>query len=137
MTDKTSSLKEFREFREKMNEKIHASGNLGIRRFFTLDTRAYDEGALSSKVKELLGLIASMVLRCDDCISYHIIQSVIQEVTDDEFWETFNIALVVSGSILIPHLRRAVVTLEECRELEINNPEELRMQGGDEGTHSH
>ena len=130
MGDKPSSLKEFREFREKMNEKIHASGNLGIRRFFTLDTRAYDDGAIPVKYKELMGLVASMVLRCDDCISYHIIQSVIEGVSDDEMWEAFNIALVVGGSIVIPHLRRGVATLEECRDLEKNNPEELKLQSG-------
>ncbi len=111
------SLDEFKEFREKMNRKILESGHLGIKRFFTLDTQAYSNGALPKKTKELLGLVASMVLRCDDCITYHIIQSVLEGVTNEEFWETFNIALVVGGSIVIPHLRRAVATLEECREL--------------------
>ncbi len=113
-----TSLEEFKEFRHKMNEKIFSSGHLGIKRFFALDTRAYEEGELSSKVKELLGLIASLVLRCDDCITYHIIQGVLVGVTDAEFYETFNIGLIVGGSIVIPHLRRAVAHLEECRELD-------------------
>lgn len=129
MDEKPTTLKEFREFREKMNEKIIASNHLGIKRFFTLDGKAYAPGGtLPVKTKELMGLVASMVLRCDDCISYHIIQSVIEGVSDEEFWETFNVALIVGGSIVIPHLRRAVVTLEECRELEKTNPEELKLQ---------
>jgi AhpD family alkylhydroperoxidase len=110
-----SSLEEFRLYREKMNRKILASGNLQIQRFFNLDTRAYQEGALSAKVKELLGLVSSLVLRCDDCITYHVIRCVEEGVSDAEFFETFNIGLVVGGSITIPHLRRAVERLEECR----------------------
>ena len=109
------SVKEFREYRERMNLKILERGNLQVKRFFNLDTQAYDEGALPSKTKELLGLVASMVLRCDDCVTYHIIQCVEQEVTDPEFFEAFNVALVVGGSIVIPHLRNAVEMLEECR----------------------
>ena len=100
-----------------MNRKILASGNLQIQRFFNLDTRAYHEGALSAKMKELLGLVASLVLRCDDCITYHQIRCVEEGVSDAEFFETFNIGLVVGGSITIPHLRRAVRRLEECRSL--------------------
>jgi len=100
-----------------MNRKILASENLQIRRFFSLDTRAYEEGALSSKVKELLGLVASLVLRCDDCITYHVIRCVEEGVSDGEFFEAFNVSLVVGGSITIPHLRRAVERLEECRKL--------------------
>jgi len=98
-----------------MNEKILARGNLGIKRFFNLDTQAYDDGALPKKTKELLGLVASLVLRCDDCVTYHIIQCVKQKVSDEEFFEAFNIGLIVGGSITIPHLRYAVDTLEECR----------------------
>ena len=109
------SLEEFRRYREKMNEKILARGNLGIKRFFNLDTQAYDDGALPKKTKELLGLVASLVLRCDDCVTYHIIQCVEQKVSDEEFFEAFNIGLIVGGSITIPHLRYAVDTLEECR----------------------
>ena len=111
------SLEEFKRYREKMNRKILASGNLQIQRFFNLDTRAYEESALSSKVKELLGLVASLVLRCDDCITYHVIRCVEEGVSDAEFFEAFNVSLVAGGSITIPHLRRAVERLEECRKL--------------------
>lgn len=109
------SLEEFRRFREKMNERILAADNLDIRRFFALDSRAYEAGALPVKTKELLGLVASLVLRCDDCISYHIIRCAEEGVTDEEFFETFSIGLIVGGSIVIPHLRRAVATLDEIR----------------------
>jgi AhpD family alkylhydroperoxidase len=109
------SLEEFRLYREKMNQKILAQGNLGIKRFFNLDTQAYNDGALSKKTKELLGLVASLVLRCDDCVTYHIIQCVQERVSDEEFFEAFNIGLIVGGSITIPHLRYAVDSLEECR----------------------
>lgn len=109
-------LQAFQEFRQKMNEKILSRENLPIKRFFALDSQAYQDSALPAKTKELLGLVASMVLRCDDCISYHLIQCAKLGVTDEEFFETFNVALVVGGSILIPHLRRAVEMLEEIRE---------------------
>jgi len=109
------NLEEFRRYREQMNEKILASGNLQIKRFFNLDARAYEDGALSAKVKELLGLVASLVLRCDDCITYHIVRCVEEGITDSEFFEAFNVGLVVGGSITIPHVRRAVERLEECR----------------------
>jgi len=108
-------LKEFREFREKMNARIHESGNLEIKRFFALDSRAYEDGALQAKTKELLGLVASLVLRCDDCITYHIVRCAEEGVTDEEFLETFSVGLIVGGSIVIPHLRRAVATLDEVR----------------------
>ncbi len=114
-TSHQHSLEDFKQYRQKMNEKILARGNLGIKRFFNLDTQVYNDGALSGKTKELLGLVASLVLRCDDCVTYHIIQCVEQKVTDPEFFEAFNIGLVVGGSITIPHLRHAVDILEECR----------------------
>jgi AhpD family alkylhydroperoxidase len=110
-------LKEFREFREKMNARIHESGNLDIKRFFALDSRAYEAGALPVKTKELLGLVASLVLRCDDCITYHIVRCREEGVTREEFFETFNVALIVGGSITIPHLRRAVAALDEVETL--------------------
>lgn len=128
-SDSVSSLNEFKEFREKMNEKILGSGHLGIKRFFTLDTKAFQPGALDVKTKELLGLVSSMVLRCDDCITYHVIQCILEGLSDEEMWEAFNIALVVGGSIVIPHLRRAVDRLFQCRDLEKSNPEELKQQG--------
>jgi len=115
----SESLAGFRKYRERMNEKILASGNLQIRRFFNLDNRAYERGALPAKTKELLGLVASMVLRCDDCVTYHIVRCVEEGVTDAEFFDAFNVALVVGGSITIPHLRRAVERLEQCRGLKM------------------
>lgn len=105
-------LHEFRAFRERMNARILEAGNLEIKRFFALDTRAYETGALDVKTKELLGLVASLVLRCDDCVTYHVIRCKEEGVTDAEFFETFNVGLVVGGSIVIPHLRRAVDMLD-------------------------
>jgi AhpD family alkylhydroperoxidase len=106
-------LQEFREFRERMNARIHESGNLDVKRFFALDSRAYEAGALPVKTKELMGLVASLVLRCDDCVTYHLVRCREEGVTRDEFFEAFNVGLVVGGSIAIPHLRRAVATLDE------------------------
>jgi AhpD family alkylhydroperoxidase len=105
-------LAEFRAFRERMNTRILEAGNLELKRFFALDTRCYEAGALPVKTKELLGLVASMVLRCDDCVTYHIIRCKEEGVTDAEFLETFNVGLIVGGSIVIPHLRRAVDMLD-------------------------
>jgi AhpD family alkylhydroperoxidase len=105
-------LTEFRRFRERMNERILEAGNLEIKRFFALDSRAYDPGSLPTRTKELLGLVASLVLRCDDCVTYHLIRCLEEGVTEAELFETFNVGLVVGGSIVIPHLRRAVDTLD-------------------------
>ena len=105
-------VREFTAFRQRMNERILAEPNQVVRRFFALDTQTYQPGALDLKTKELLGLVASMVLRCDDCISYHIAQCKEAGVNRDEFFEVFSVALVVGGSILIPHLRRAVDFLD-------------------------
>jgi AhpD family alkylhydroperoxidase len=113
-----SRLQEFREFREKMNARILEAGHLETRRFFALDTRAYEEGALPVKTKELLGLVASLVLRCDDCVTYHLVRCREEGVTRAELLETLHIGLVVGGSIVIPHLRRAVATLDEIEGLE-------------------
>ena len=98
-----------------MNQRIAEVDHLGIKRFFNLDTMAYKDGKLSAKEKELLGLTASMVLRCNDCIDYHILQCVEAGWEDEELYEAFNVALVVGGSIVIPHLRHAVETLDLCR----------------------
>jgi AhpD family alkylhydroperoxidase len=106
-------LAEFTAYRQKLNKKILEQGNLQIKRFFALDGQAYQPGALPAKTKELLGLTASMVLRCDNCISYHVIQAKEAGASRDEIFETFTIALIVGGSIVIPHLRRAVDFLEE------------------------
>src|SRR2546422_11407752 len=99
------SLREFKAYREKMNEKILERGNLQIKRFFNLDTQAYNDVALPRKTKELMGLVASLVLRCDDCVTYHIIQCVEQKVSDAEFFEAFYIGLLVVGLIAMPQLR--------------------------------
>ncbi len=109
-------LDTFRTYREKMNEKILGLDHLGIKRFFNLDTNAYNDGKLDGKTKELLGLVASMVLRCNDCIDYHIIQCVEAGWDDESLTEAFNVALIVGGSIVIPHLRHAVETLDLVRE---------------------
>ena len=106
-------VKEFAEFRKRMNERILAEPNQVIRRFFALDTQTYAAGALDVKTKELCGLTASMVLRCDDCISYHVAQCKEAGVSREEFFETFSVGLVVGGSIVIPHLRRAVDFLDQ------------------------
>jgi AhpD family alkylhydroperoxidase len=99
-----------------MDERILEEKNhLGIRRFFNLDTAAYRDGALDSGTKELLGLVASMVLRCNDCIDYHLQQCVDHGFTDDELDDAMNVALVVGGSIVIPHLRHAVETIDMLR----------------------
>lgn len=98
-----------------MNERILSADNLGIKRFFALDSRAYEKGALDVKTKELLGLAASTVLRCNDCITYHVIRCVQEGVSDEELFEALNVALVVGGSITIPHIRRAADTLDQCR----------------------
>lgn len=123
-----NSVEDWKKIREDANVGLMAKSNLNIKRFFNMDTKAYQEGALSAKIKELLGLVASMVLRCDDCITYHIIQSVLAGVTDEEFYEAFNVALIVGGSIVIPHLRRAANRLEECRDLEKKDPQLLSLE---------
>jgi len=110
-----SRYDEFQRFRTAMNEKILARGTTTTKRFFNLDTKAYEAGALDAKTKELLGLSASMVLRCDDCIAYHVDQAISAGASDEELFETFDIALIVGGSIVIPHLRRAVEFVEQCR----------------------
>ena len=109
-------MDEFDRYRAEMNERLLGSGHLGIKRFFALDTQAYEQGALDKKTKELMGLAASTVLRCDDCITYHIKQCVAAGVTREEFLDAFNVALVVGGSITIPHLRRAVERLDQLLE---------------------
>jgi AhpD family alkylhydroperoxidase len=109
-------VSEFNSFREKMNERILGVDNRAIKRFFGVDTLTYEPGALDAKTKEMLGLAASMVLRCDDCISYHIQQCKEEGVTDAEMFDIFSVALVVGGSIVIPHLRRGVAFLDELNE---------------------
>ena len=115
-------VKEFAEFRKRMNERILAEPNQVIRRFFALDTQTYAPGALDVKTKELCGLTASMVLRCDDCISYHVAQCKDAGVTREEMFEAFSVGLVVGGSIVIPHLRRAVDFLDRLEQGEAAAP---------------
>jgi len=98
-----------------MNERISDIDHLGIKRFFNLDTAAYRDGALDAKTKELLGLVASAVLRCNDCIDYHLEQCVQAGWSDDELHDALNVALIVGGSIVIPHLRHAVETIDLLR----------------------
>jgi AhpD family alkylhydroperoxidase len=110
-----SDLGEFRAFRERMNARILEADHLGIKRFFNLDTAAYRDGALDGRTKELLGLVASAVLRCNDCIDYHLDQCVAAGWSDEELYDALNVALVVGGSIVIPHLRHAFDTIDQLR----------------------
>ena len=109
-------MDEFDCYRAAMNEKLLGSDHLGIKRFFALDTQAYEDGALDKRTKELMGLVASTVLRCDDCITYHIKQCVEIGINRAEFLDAFNVALVVGGSITIPHLRRAIERVDQLLE---------------------
>ncbi len=112
------SLEEFRRFREQMNEVILEEQNLVINRFFALDGRAYEAGALDTRTKELLGLVASLVLRCDDCVTYHLVRCAEEKTSRNAVFETLAIGLVVGGSIVIPHLRRAVARWDELEHAE-------------------
>jgi AhpD family alkylhydroperoxidase len=120
-----SRYEQFQQFRHRLNKRIleepaPRGGTLVTKRFFALDDQAYrdtaDSGGLDKPTKELLGLVASLVLRCDDCIAYHVDQCVAAGCSDQQIWETFDVGLIVGGSIVIPHLRRAVEFLDECRQ---------------------
>jgi len=126
-------IQQFTEFRQRMNERILAEPNQVVRRFFALDTQTYQAGALDVKTKELLGLVASLVLRCDDCISYHVAQCREAGVSRDEMFETFSVGLVVGGSIVIPHLRRAVAFLDELGLDQIEGGEGVTPAAHDHG----
>ena len=115
-------VRQFTEFRKRMNERILAEPNQVVRRFFALDTQTYQPGALDLKTKELLGLVASLVLRCDDCISYHVAQCRDAGVNREEMFEAYSVGLVVGGSIVIPHLRRAVDFLDRLEQGEAAAP---------------
>ncbi len=112
-------VEEFQSFRRKLNERILGADNRSIKRFFGVDTLTYEPGKLDRKTKEMLGLVSSMVLRCDDCVSYHIMECKKEGVTDEEIFEIFSVALTVGGSIVIPHLRRAVAFLDELNEVKV------------------
>lgn len=110
-----NKIDQFIEEREALNEIVLEKGSKSIKRFFNLDGAVYKDGAFSAKIKEALGLTASMVLRCDDCINYHLLQCYKAGTTDEEMNEIFEISLVVGGSIVIPHLRRAYGIWEEIK----------------------
>ncbi len=112
----SKKVQEFRQYREKMNKHLLAADNKIIKRIFNLDTNTYVDGALSAREKEMLGLVASMVLRCDDCIKYHLETCYKLRLTRDQIMEVFAVANLVGGTIVIPHTRRA---LEFWEELEI------------------
>ena len=116
-------LDDFEAYRQRMNERIFEIDHLGVKRFFNLDSAAYRDGALDARTKELLGLVASAVLRCNDCIDYHLLQCVEAGWSDDELHDALNVALIVGGSIVIPHLRHAVETIDLIR---------AREAGGDD-----
>lgn len=109
----SNQVKEFNDYRAKMNDVILGKDNLVIKRLFNLDTQTYSEGALNVKTKEMLGLVASMVLRCDDCIKYHLEKCHEQGCTTEEIYEVFAVANIVGGTIVIPHTRRGAEFWEE------------------------
>ncbi|MEM9000503.1 MAG: carboxymuconolactone decarboxylase family protein [Bacteroidota bacterium] len=113
-----TKVEEFNAYRARMNEKLLAEDNKIIKRIFNLDTNAYQPGALDAKTKELLGLVASAVLRCDDCVKYHLEGSKKQGAHKKEILETLGIATLVGGTIVIPHLRRAYEYWENLEKLE-------------------
>jgi AhpD family alkylhydroperoxidase len=114
-SDGRHRMDDFRDYRARMNERIFEIEHLGLKRFFRLDSAAYEPGALDPKVKEMLGLVASAVLRCNDCIDYHLEQCVEAGWNDAELYDGLNVALVVGGSIVIPHLRHAVESIDILR----------------------
>jgi len=113
----SDSLERFQKERADLNEEILGCGHLGMKRFFALDHQAYEPGALGTKTKELLGLVASAVLRCDDCITYHLVRCAEEKWTREEVVDALNVALVVGGSITIPHVRRAFGRMREIEGL--------------------
>jgi AhpD family alkylhydroperoxidase len=106
-------IDKFEKFRSDMNERILGTGTTETKRFFALDGRVYEDGVLPARTKELMGLVASTVLRCNDCITYHVLQCAKLGVTRQEFVEAFDVALIVGGSITIPHIREAHAVLKE------------------------
>jgi len=110
------TVKEFNEYRERMNERLLSQDNLVLKRLFNLDTNTYQDGALDSRTKEMLGLVASMVLRCDDCIRYHLGKCYEQGISTPEILEIFSVANIVGGTIVIPHTRRAMEYWDALRE---------------------
>jgi len=115
MGENNSNIHQFSRQRSELNEIVMKYADTGVKRFFNLDSKCYEEGALPAKTKELLGLVASLALRCDDCVSYHLIQCKDAGVTDEELTEALGIGLLVGGSITIPHLRRAFKAWDELK----------------------
>ena len=113
--DMSKLIDDFNDYRTRMNEKILASDNKVMKRIYSVDTLTYQDGALSTKTKEMLGLVSSMVLRCDDCVKYHLGKCYELGVTTDEVFEIFSVANLVGGTIVIPHTRRAVEYWEELQ----------------------
>ncbi len=120
------TLREFQRFRAAMNAEIQASSHLGMKRFFALDHQAYLPGPLPGNVKELLGLVASAVLRCDDCITYHLVRCAEEGWKRDEVIDALNVALIVGGSIAIPHIRRAFARMRKIPALRSPSPRRSR-----------
>ena len=116
-------LIKYNEFRIKMNDRITECGHLGLKRFWALDGRAYEPGALDEKSLEFCGLTTSMVLKCDDCVTYHVIRLIQLGASNEELYEALNVSLIVGGSITIPHIRRAFETIDACREMQKEDPE--------------
>jgi len=111
---------EFKEYRQRINDKILKEGSLNTKRFFALDNDVYKNGKLPAKVKELLGLVASIVLRCNDCILYHIDKCIEHGYTNEELYEALDVALIVGGSITIPHIRYAYEMIDEIRRIKVS-----------------
>ncbi len=114
----SKKVNEYREYRQEMNKRLLAADNKIIKRIFNLDTNTYVDGALTAREKELLGLVASMVLRCDDCVKYHLEQCFLLKLTKDQIMEVFAVANLVGGTIVIPHTRRALEYWEELESME-------------------
>ena len=114
----SNEIKNFQNFREELNEEILNCGHLGVKRFFALDHQAYEPGELDTRTKELLGLVASMVLRCDDCITYHLIRCGEVGWKRGQVIDALNVAMVVGGSITVPHVRRAFARMKEIQGLQ-------------------
>ena len=115
-------LKEYNKFRQEMNDKIINSGHRGLKRFLALDSRAYESGKLDEKTLEYMGLASSIVLKCDDCVTYHLIRLIQLGVANNELNEALNVSLIVGGSIVIPHIRKAFETIDLCREYQKTDP---------------
>ncbi|HZF12973.1 MAG TPA: carboxymuconolactone decarboxylase family protein [Thermoanaerobaculia bacterium] len=130
MTRDVEDLEEFRAYRLRMNEKIMSAEHLGLKRFFNLDTAAYRDGALDKRTKELLGLVASTVLRCNDCMDYHLNKCVEAGWGDEELHDVLNVALVVGGTVVIPHLRHAFETLQLLRDEKRGNANPFKAKKG-------